>query len=455
MLVDNAEERLHLKKSGQTFLGILNDIKRRPEDAASELGVTINEINSIINGEKLISQDLVEKAVRTWPVNSRDFFNIRDDCPLGIKIMTAEESKQSSRVMNRAGKPYYEYRDTAMSAVAPFRPEWIEELCIVENNDAANTNAQWNNGHFMHQFTYFIGNVNFYYEENGIKKVAVMQTGDSMYVTPFTRHTFTTRSGSDTNGLILALTYGNKITGDTQQEMSCLPVSQGSKLTLDFSTTNNSSASLIKFYRVISNLTIEEISKRTGFSKGLIETFENGKKIPSAEETKKIAHSLRVNARDLLSNDKIETKVIVKKHDDTNSWYYPENKKFYKFLELASTTTLPESKAFEVEVLDSNDKNLDLKVGLHQYAYNIGKTQISINWEYDGVKHSEKINPDDSCYLKPYTLHNFRGTGKLVILRIGGNLTGDSKRELSFIGGDNVKRAISETIQWFDPHGKH
>ena len=53
MLEVNAEERLQLKKSGQTFLGILNDIKRRPEDAALELGVTTNEINSIINGEKL------------------------------------------------------------------------------------------------------------------------------------------------------------------------------------------------------------------------------------------------------------------------------------------------------------------------------------------------------------------------------------------------------------------
>ena len=49
MLEVNAEERLQLIKSGQTFLGILNDIKRRPEDAASELGVTTNEIYSIIN----------------------------------------------------------------------------------------------------------------------------------------------------------------------------------------------------------------------------------------------------------------------------------------------------------------------------------------------------------------------------------------------------------------------
>ena len=110
---------------------------------------------------------------------------------------------------------------------------------------------------------------------------------------------------------------------------------------------------------------------------------------------------------------------------------------------------------FEVEVFDSNDDKLDLKVGLHQYGYKIGNTQISINWEHDGTKHSKIFKSDDSCYVKPFTPHNFMGTGKLLILRIGGNLTGDSKRELSFIGKDNVKRAISETMQWFDPKGNN
>ena len=69
--------------------------------------------------------------------------------------------------MHRGGKPYYEYRDTAMSSVGPFRPEWIEELCVVDDNEPNNKQVQWNNGHFMHQFTYFIGEVNFYYlDEN-------------------------------------------------------------------------------------------------------------------------------------------------------------------------------------------------------------------------------------------------------------------------------------------------
>ena len=34
------DESLHMSKVGKNFLGILNDLKRRPEDAAKELGIT-------------------------------------------------------------------------------------------------------------------------------------------------------------------------------------------------------------------------------------------------------------------------------------------------------------------------------------------------------------------------------------------------------------------------------
>jgi len=447
---------LELIKSGQNFLGILNDIKRRPEDAAKELNISLDEINAIISGKKALSQEIVEKAARIWPVNARDFFIIRDDCPIGVKIMTAEESKKSSRIMNRAGKPYYEYRDTAMSTTAPFRPEWILELCYVDDNDPSNPAVQWNNGHFMHQFTYFIGEVNFYYRsQSGEKKVAVMNTGDSMYITPFTSHTFTTRKGAKQNGLILALTYGSKLTGEIQQELSALSVSLGSEFALDFSSKQNASASLIRFHREVANLSLDELAKRTGISKSQLEGFEKAISIPALDQTEKIARAIGVSIRDLLPNDMIDDKVIVKHHDEGKKWYYPESTKAYLFVDLASTTTLPYSKAFEVEVLDPKNNDLDLRAGSHQYVYNVDQTPITLTWEFDGVQHTKKLNPDDSAYVKPFVKHNFRGQGKLLILRIGGKISGDSQRELSFVGKENAKRAIAETMQWFDPKGKN
>ena len=52
MLKEESITNLHQIKSGKNFLGILNDIKRRPEDAANELNVTLEEIQAIIEGIK-------------------------------------------------------------------------------------------------------------------------------------------------------------------------------------------------------------------------------------------------------------------------------------------------------------------------------------------------------------------------------------------------------------------
>ena len=443
-----------LIKSGKNFLGILNDVKRRPEDAARELKVPLDEINSILSGKKELSADIIEKATKIWPVNARDFYVIHDDCPQGIKIMRSEESKQSSRIMERAGHPYYEYRDTAMSKTAPFRPEWIMELCSVDDNDPRNKLVQWNNGHFLHQFTYFIGEVNFYYiDSDGEKKVAVMNTGDSMYITPFVSHSFASRNGAKQPGLILALTYGSKITGDIQQELSTL-LNLGQEFALDFSTVEKSTSALLKYFREISSLSYDEISKRADIPTNKIVEFESGKTTPSNIDLQNLAKALTANLRDLLPNDKTENKVIVKHHDEGKKWFYPNQTRAYEFVELANTTILPYSKSFEIKINNVDNNELDLRAGLHQYVYNIGNNTITINWILDGQIFSEKIHPNDSLCIKPFVEHNFRGEGKLLVLRIGGKIVGDSQRELSFVGKENTKRAISETMQWFNPKGK-
>ncbi len=377
-----------LIKSGQNFLGILNDLKRRPEDAAIELGISLEEITQIIDGEKILSQEIIEKAVKIWPLNVSDFYIIYDDTPTGVKLMSAEESKMSSRIMNRAGKPYYEYRDTVMSSVAPFRPEWIMELCQVDDNNSENTDAKWNNGHFMHQFTYFIGDVNFYYlDENDKKQVSIMKTGDSMYISPFVPHTFTSRN-KQSNGLILALTYGNKLTGDVKQELSGLSTEAGSQFSLDFSTKEKSSASLLKFHREILSLPINEVSIRTKIPTDTIIDLENAKRLPTQDEIILLARSYNVNSRELMADDKIE-KVVVKPYNECKKWYYPENSKIYEFVELTSTPSLPFSKAFEIGVQNSDSLDYDFKVGLHQFIYNVGENELLLNWEFNDKKYTK------------------------------------------------------------------
>ena len=449
-------KNLELIRFGNYFLGILNDLKRRPEDAAKELNVSLEEIMDIINGRKEISSEIITRAAKIWPVNLRDFYLMKDDCPDGVKIMHAEDSGKSSRIMERGGSPYYEYRDTAVSSMSLFRPEWIEELCVVDDNDANNTLVQWNNGHFMHQFTYFIGEVNYYYRgPDGQKKVAIMNTGDSVYGTPFRPHSFATRKNAKRNGLILALTYGNKLAGDTQQELSVLGEKLGMSYWLDFSTREKSFGALFNFHRMCASISFEEIAKRTGIDKDRIIKFENGLEIPDFEIINSLAKSMNVNSRDLLPPDAIEDKVIVQYYKESPSWYYPESIKAYKIVELCHSRNLPFSKAFEFSILNNNDDELDLQVGLHQYVYNVGDENIKFNWEIkNSFKHNE-IKPGDSVYIKPNIPHSFRGSGKLMVLRIAGRMAGDAQRELSCLEQNDANRAISETSMWFDPEGKH
>ena len=92
---------------------------------------------------------------------------------------------------------------------------------------------------------------------------------------------------------------------------------------------------------------------------------------------------------------------------------------------------------------------------MHQYGYNIGNTDVSISYEsHDGLK-TDVIKPGDSFYLKPFVAHNFRGKGKLLVLRISGKITGEPQRELSLMGKENTTRAINDSLQWFDAEGKN
>jgi methylphosphonate synthase len=197
------------------------------------------------------------------------------------------------------------------------------------------------------------------------------------------------------------------------------------------------------------------LSRNSLISIDELKSFESGLKLPSISDLRMLADALTINIRDLLPNDKTEDKVIVKFHNEGKTWFYPENSNSYEFHELAATSTLPFSKSFEIKVNNSNNSNLDLESGLHQYVYNIGNNPVSLTWELNNQTFTESIHPNDSLYLKPFIKHNFRGNGKLLIIRIGGKIAGDSQRELSIVGKKNAKRAISETIQWFDPKGKN
>jgi methylphosphonate synthase len=427
------------------FRKILNDLKRRAEDAAQELNIPIEEINKILNGESDPDFKLLKKATEIWPINLNDFFGIEDDTINNYKIFTKAESDKTIRTMQRKNKPYYKYKDTVMSKISPFRPEWIEELIVVNDVNPENPDVVFNNGHFLHQFTYFIGPVNFYYiDENGKKNLEEMNTGDSMYISPYTPHSFTTRKNKENRlGLILALTYTDKVDNEVLNELSVIGNELAKKYLINYNNEIDGFKKNLQYYLNLSSLTEENFEKINNIN---LKKICNRNSIPSFEDLEKIAYALNINLKDLIPNKRF-TSVKINKYEKNSEWNYPSEKNYtYKFVELTNVNQLPCSKALELSVIVEEDHETFLEVPAHQYLYNIGETDCILEIE----KIKQKFSPGDSVYLKPNVKHKFVRKSKILILRIGGKIYGENLFHISSLSEKNFERLVNDNKPWFN-----
>lgn len=436
------------KTKSALFLAALNDLKRNDEIAAKELGVPLDLMKKWLNLEAEIPDEMLEKAAQIWPINRRDFEPIIDDMPKGVIIMSEEESKKTERVLSRKNVPYYAYRDTAMSRMAPFRPEWIEELVDVDSSDPEDKRVSWNNGHFLHQFTYFVGPVNFYYIKNKQRCLAKMNTGDSMYITPFVPHTFTNRKNDKgERGLILALTFAGALGGDTRVEMSALGKETVKDLVLPEVFSSKGSASLLAQHMNDACVDVHELSLRSGIKPQDISDFLQLKSAMNLENLKNLAQSLKIDLKDLLSHDTLGTEEVhIKKSNEVEKWLYQG----YEFKQLAFTDAMPQIKAFEVSV-PSHKKNSTLITSLFQYGYNLGPQAITLNWKHNNESYSELVQANDSFCIKPMIQHSFETSleTKVLILRAPGKLSGNALMELSTLPEYSLTRVVQENQQWY------
>jgi len=428
------------------FRKILNDLKRRPEDACKELNISNEEINKILDGKADPDFKLLKKATEIWPINLNDFFGLEDDTKNNYKIFTKAESDKTARIMQRKNKPYYKYKDTVMSKISPFRPEWIEELVTVYDSNPENSDVVFNNGHFLHQFTYFIGPVNFYFiDENGKKKLEEMNTGDSMYISPYTPHSFTTRKNQEKKlGLILALTYTDKVDNEVLNELSVIGHQLAKKYLINYNNNEvDSFKKSLQYYLNLSSLTEENFEKVNNIN---LKKIYNANTIPSFENLEKIATALNINLKDLIPN-KTFISVKINKYKKNLEWKYPSEKNYiYKFVELTNVSQLPCSKALELSVMHEEDHEIFIEVPAHQYLYNIGETDCILEME----KVKQKFSPGDSIYLKPNAKHKFLRKSKILILRIGGKIYGENLYHISSLSDKNFERLINDNKPWFN-----
>jgi len=455
--VTSERETAYLKALGSRLLSEANDLKRTPEALASDLGIELASLREVIEGHAKLDDALaiIFAMVKHYPISLDSLWLNEDDTTSGISIVSAAQSRESSRIFQRPTRdgtlaPYYEYRDTAMSRGAPFRPEWIKELRCVDDSDPENPDVVYNNGHFLHQVTFFIGAVNFYWEHGGRMHCAEMNTGDSNYITPFVRHSFASRD-PDHPGIIIAITYWGLLYS-ARDSISRVDMAGLEALSGD-SRVSGGFAGRLKRHLDAESLSVNDLLVRLGNTdQEQMHAVCTGQQEPSHDQIEMVANALNIRPTDLMGAIKGENDdVFVRRRADAPVRAYPasNNDPAYQLIELVRDQNQPYLKAFDVSVV--GDQDGEFHHGLHQYVFNYGEEAVDLFW---GNDESARLEPGDSAYVRPLTKHRFarvsqRGAGQLVVMRVPGMLTDSVLDEYAGFAPGARQRVAAETRQWF------
>jgi len=447
----------YAKALGSRILSEANDLKRTPEALANELNLEITFVQSVIEGKASIDDaiDVLKKMAAAYPVSLSNIWIDDDDTHDGVSLMRASESAATSRVFSRHDpvsgmSPYYEYRDTAMSRFAPFKPEWIRELRVVHDNDADNPNVVYNNGHLMHQCTFFIGPVNFYYRIGDQSFCQEMNTGDSNYITPFVPHSFASRS-KDEIALIIAITFGGEVRRSLN-EFSRLSPTDADALAGDAGDKTASKALIGRYLaaEMIDEPIFQKLLINQGIPQDVVRSICSTGIIPP-NHLSEVGAILNVRPSDLSAAALDAGPEVVVTHAQPKNWRpFPDaNQQTYRITPLTRTMRQPLMKGFDFRI--NSRVGASLKSPLHQYVYNYGDKPISISW---GDGHQDTISSGDSAYIAPYIAHSFGNNApkedvKLLTMGVPGGISDASLLEFSTFEASGRQRAIRENSRWF------
>ena len=459
MTLSSDKRSAYLNRIGARILSEANDLKRTPDVLAKELGWSDEIVRRVIAGSSDLetARSLMMAMADFYPISLGSLWIEPDDTDGGVMLMSAGDSIRSGRIFSRADRngvltDYYEYRDTAMSRLAPYKPEWIQPLRTVTDNDPDNPDVAFNNGHLMHQLTFFIGDVNFYWRADGVKNCREMKSGDSCYITPFVPHSFTSRD-PDKLGTIVAITYGAEV-ARSLDSLSRLSSGAADRLSGDRRDRRSFFAARLDRYRHAQSLPISGLIERIASAGIGIERargLAEGTELPDTRELHAIADGLGLSVAhlmvDIMHTDQI---VVVCRETEASPRSYPDtNRPCYELRELARSHTQPGLRGFVLETTGAvSDCSADLEHGEHEYVYNFGDVPIGVAWP-EG--RTGQLNPGDSAYIGPMVKHRFLGPhgARAVVVRIPGDLTDSVFDEFAAYDTAGRHRVIRETKRWF------
>ncbi len=441
-------ESAYAARAAALLRAAANDLKRNDPAAEADLGLRPGSFADYTSGRLPLTWNLIGRAARAWPLNERDLLPVHDDTPRGLRMMRAKESAASARIIERGGGPYYEYRDTAMSRLASYRPEWIRMLRVVEDDDPDNPAVEWNNGHLLYQFTYFVGPVNYYFRSGGRSFCVATSTGDSVWGLPFAPHSFTSRSDVEP-AYILALTYGGELTGDAQRELSAF----GRAVTGSLALPPSDHGALLRSFMAARLMTIPELAGRSGLPGSRIAALCATPARAEWPELVMLADALGVPVRELLApHTETEADVRIQPVRTAPRWAYPgPDAPAYRFTQLASDPLHPHTTGLEVEVLTARPDAALPPTYQHQYLYVLGDEPVAVRWRHDGERFDGRLEPGDSAYVIPGTELNLcaETPARLLMLRIAGSTTPDVRFALGAMPDGAIGRYIAEDRLWY------
>lgn len=445
---------------GARILSEANDLKRTPAMLAAELGVSPEWLRSALAGECGFEDlyRLIDRMSEVYPIDGADLRVLRDDCTHGVRIMRASESAASSRVAERpdaAGgrTSYYEYRDTALSRLSPFRPEWIRPLRFAGEARPDDANVAFNKGHLLHQYTLYVGAINFYHEIDGRRYARELDTGDSSYNTPWWPHTFTTRDPAR-EAYILAITFGGH-TRRAQKELYVLG-DRARRYRLQYRSTRRGMIQLLEHHLANEMLTREEFALRCealGACVDVDRLFDEMQEV-SHDELAKAARVLDVEVGDLMLPAYTgREEVVVRRRAPADAHYFPDRATArYRVWPMVRLSRMPGMRGFTLDVL-SGDLDLEraLCSGLHAWVYNYGASPVALAWSDGETTSNTVLEPNDSMYVQPFVRYAYAnvggGAGALCEVRVPGAVDLATQRDLSYLSA--VDRVFYEDRVWY------
>lgn len=451
-------------QQGARIQSMANDIKRNAETLAVELEEPLNAIHTTFDGSASpeVVERIINKMAETYPLSRLDLDVRRDDTDDGVVVQSAGAALATSRIFDRANKlgqpaPYYEYRDAAMSSVGPYRPEWIKELRNVATDNPKDPDVAYNSGHLMHQATFFVGPVNFYWKVGDEAYVEKMDTGDSNYITPFIPHSFASRD-PDREAYIVAVTFYGKLEG-IHRDLMVLDPHGVEKALLDLSSRSSALGGILRRELSDAMLGLEQLAVRTNLNRPRITALLDGNEFPAIDELTLISEALGINLRDLLPPEALEPAEVVVRHKSPDrQWNFPSDElPRYQVEDLASCSKVPFLKPMVVRVMESSSAaDLDMVTSTHEFCYNYGSEPAVLHWQGRSGARDIIVEPGGSYYIKPTVRHALRSVSKsatpeLVIMRVGSSFHGDGHLELSSYPREGLHRVLRESQQWYDP----